>query len=355
MYLFTRPTHRNSWEHLTRWHLYRTHAYWNYFFRYHQIQRSLQLWLEIPWAAVCSARCGLVPSQTSRATRGHSPESFAVRQGPGTQTLFWCTGETWSGWFLENLFDKETFEYSQTVFHRSVERELKIRGKKVTQKPAVTEQEVPSLARPYSAFPPQSSSLVITLDERKRFFQTLRTETFRLFTALQRGCFLWFPLEFCEGYLRTGGQNWSPRACLTSERYFRERRGSLVFYRPFAPFLEIQYSIDISVTTPSWVSHQKTGWSPINRCVSMTRLCALIFLGVEAIKTPRSLSKWFVPIRWHDRFYEPRIWSSADRRRFWRCVLHQSPDRHNHYIWWYPTHPSTQSPIKSTPTPKKFP
>lgn len=107
-----------------------THAYWNYFFRYHQIQRSLQLWPEIPWAAVCSARCGLVPSQTSRATRGHSPKSFAVRQGPGTQTLFWCTGETWSGWFLENLFDKETFEYSQTVFHWSVERELKIRGKK---------------------------------------------------------------------------------------------------------------------------------------------------------------------------------------------------------------------------------
>ena len=176
VYLFTRPTHRNSWEHLTCWHLYRTHAYWNYFFRYHQIQRSLQLWLEIPWAAVCSARCGLVPSQTSRATRGHSPKSFAVRQGPGTQTLFWCTGETWSGWFLENMFDKETFEYSQTVFHRSVERELKRRGKKITQKPAVTEQEVPSLARPYSAFPPQSS-LVIALDERKGFFQTLRTET----------------------------------------------------------------------------------------------------------------------------------------------------------------------------------
>ena len=39
-------------------------------------------------------------------------------------------------------------------------------------------------------------------------------------------------------------------------------------------FLEIEYSIDILVATPSWVSHQKTSWSPIKPlCFNDPSLC----------------------------------------------------------------------------------
>ena len=52
--------------------------------RYHQVQRSLQLWPPVSWAAVCGARCGLVPSPTPWAAWAHSPESIAVRERSGT-------------------------------------------------------------------------------------------------------------------------------------------------------------------------------------------------------------------------------------------------------------------------------